>query len=440
MRHFATILLAGILSFSAARGSTLREQLALADEANDTHARIEIIRRILETESDDELSGQLVNLWLSVSDYDMAESALKDWKTAPPGFQAGVTAEILYNRDEKPGEAIALLAAYHGKDAADLDITRQLARFYGAQGEQRKVAALLASAPGVSGDAPLLLQRARAKRALADFDGALADFALAEKVDAKETESSKPSYERLQAALPQIKSATTRLEKNPKDYEALVARAYWYLASEAPDLARTDAETAYNLAPQSVAAAWLYARSAYSRQRALEEFSVDLDKGDPTPEVLGKLVKYDALLAAKPRDAAALIARSFQLSEASQFLLALKDAEAALAVSPSSADAHVEKIYALIKLGRRSDAAAVLPALEAAKPPAATLARASGYLADAELNAGNLDLALDYATKALKAQSSANLYKVRAAIFQRLGRVAEANDDLAKAKKSGKNP
>ena len=440
MRHFATILLAGILSFSAARGTTLREQLALAEEANDTHARIEIIRRILDKEPDDALSGPLVNLWLSVSAYDLAESALQDWKKAPPGVQAGVTAEILYNRDGKPGEAIALLAAYHGKDATDLDITRQLARFYGAQGEQQKLAALLASAPGVSGDAPLLLQRARAKRSLADFDGALADFALAEKVDAKEAESSKPSYDRLQAALPQIKAATTRLKKNPKDSEALVARAYWYLASEAPDLARTDAETARNLAPQSVAAAFLYARSACAPQKALEEFSVVLGQGDPRPEVLSKLVKYDAVLAAKPRDAAALIARSFQLSEASQFPLALKDAEAALAINPASPDAQVEKIYVLIKLGRRSDAAAALPALEAAKPPPAAVARASGSLADAEFTAGNLDLALAYATKALKAQPSANLYKTRAAILQRLGRVAEANDDLAKAKKSGGKP
>ena len=65
MRHFATILLAGILSFSAARGTTLREQLALAEEANDTHARIEIIRRILDKEPDDALSGPLVNLWLA---------------------------------------------------------------------------------------------------------------------------------------------------------------------------------------------------------------------------------------------------------------------------------------------------------------------------------------------------------------------------------------
>ncbi len=440
MRHFAMLLLAALLAFPAAHGSTLREQLALADDAGDTHAKIELIRRILDQGPDEALSEQLVNLWLSISDYDMAERALKDWKNAPPGFQTGVTAEILYNRDEKPDEAIALLVGYHAKDAADLAITRQLARYYGATHQQQKLAALLTEAPGVSGDAALLLTRAKAKRSLSDFDGALTDFALAEKVDAKEAESSKASYERLQAALPLIKTATTRLQNNPQDYEALVARAYWYLAIEAADLGRKDAEAAHKLAPQSVAAALLYARAAYSPLRAMGDFSVDLSKGDPSPENLARLVKYDAILLADPHNTAALLARSHALSEATQFHLALKDAEAALALSPANSDAHLEKIFVLLQLGRRTEAASILLAMESAKPSVAALARAYGSLAEAEFSASNLDLALGYANKALKSQPSANLYKTRAAILQRLGRVAEANEDLASAKKLGKKP
>ena len=51
------------------------------------------------------------------------------------------------------------------------------------------------------------------------------------KADPKETESFQPSYERLQAALPKIQIATDRLTKNPQDYEALVARAYFSVAA-----------------------------------------------------------------------------------------------------------------------------------------------------------------------------------------------------------------
>ena len=440
MRHFATTFLAAMMIFSAAHGSTLREQLALAETDEDTHARIELMRRILAKEPDDALSKQLVNLWLSVSDYNRAEAALKDWKNAPAGFQASVTAEVLYHRDEKPDAAIALLAGYHAKDEADLEITRQLARYYGATREPQKLVALLAGAPGVSGDTPLLLARAKAKRSLADFAGALSDFALAQKADPKEAESFQPSYERLQAALPKIQIATDRLTKNPQDYEALVARAYWYLAIEALDLGRVDAAAAYKLAPQSVAATIFYARSAFAPAKALEEFSVDLGKSDPLPENLAKLVKSDSLLAVNPRNAAALMARSFELGEASQYRLALKDADAALEISPANADAHLGKIFSLVNLGRADEAAAAVLVMEKTKPSAAARARAYGYLANAEFSASRFPAALAYATKALKAQPSAVLYKARAAILQRLDRAEEANEDLAKAKKMGKTP
>lgn len=442
MRRFAIILLAALAVNFSAQGATTREQLALAEEAGDTYARIELIRRILEKDPDDALSEELVNLWLSVSDYDMAEAALKDWKNAPGGFQARVQAEVLYSRDEKRDDAIALLERYHGRDASDLEVARQLARYYADLREQGKIVQLLSGLPDISGDAPLLLARASAKRSLSDFDGALADFAQAEKADAAAANNVRASYDRIKNALPFIKASSDALVKNPDDFSARVNRAYWHLAADADrDLVREDAEAAHKLAPQSVAAILLYTRAACASKPALDEFSVDLGKPDLSPESLGKLLKLDQLIEKTPGDSAALTARAFLLNDSpAQYRLALKDAETALASEPTNSAARLEKIFAQLQLGQPSAAAAEVLVMEKTSAPPARLAKAYGYLADADLKAYRLESALDYATKALKASPSAQSYQTRAAILQRLGRVSEAQADLEGAKKLGKKP
>ena len=442
MRKLATTLLAVLVVLSTGHGSPLKEQLALATTDEDTHAQIELIRRILEKESDDTLSERLIRLWLSVADYDMAESSLKAWKNAPEGFQASVKAEILYNRDEKRDEAIALLAGYHAKDPSSIEITRQLARYYGALGEHQKIVALLSSAPGVSADAALLLQRASARRALADYEGALKDFYQAEKADGEAVAGERPAYDRIKVALPKIQFATAALEKDPGDYSAHVGRAWWLLSIGASnDFISKDAAAAHSLAPQSAAALLLYARASYSPRQALQEFSVDLSKPTPPLESMGRLIKLDQLITKNPRDVAALAARSFELNGIpAQHQLALKDAEAALAVEPASAGARLEKIFALIKLDRAPEAASEVLVMEGTKPPPAKLARSYGYLAEADLRAYRLESALDYASKALKAEPTAEGYKMRAAILQRLGQVSEAQADLAKAQKLARRP
>lgn len=437
MRTLATTLLAATIIFTAAHGATFREQLALAEKDDDTYAQIELIRRILDKETDDELSHELVDLWMKVSDYDMAEKALKSWKNAPEGYRVGIEAEILLNRDQKRDEAIALLENYHGKTADDLDITRQLVRYYEGQRENQKIAALLASAPGVAEDAPLLLQRAAVKRGLADYDGALADFALADKVNRESADTQRAVYDRLKAALPNIKVTTAALEKNPQDFIAYITRAFWLQEAGADrNLILADTEAAHKLAPDSVAVTLLYARLACTPKKALDDFSVNLGKSDPPVESLARLLKLDQQIAQNPKDAAAFAARSFELNDTpGQYLLALKDADAAIAIDPANAPARLEKVFALIQLGRAPEAATEVLVMEKTKPPALKLARAYGYLAEADLKSYRLESAFDFATKALKAQPTAEGYKTRAAILQRLGRATEAGEDLAKAKK-----
>lgn len=415
----------------------LRGQLALAEKAEDIYSQIEIIRRILDKEPGDaELQEDLVRLWMQISDYDMAEAALRDWKGAPEPLKAEIAAEILYNRDEKTAEAVALLEAYRVKDPADMAIIRLLARYLDALGDRQKLITLLDTAPGVSDEADLLLNRAGTKRAVGNFEGALADFALVEQADAEVAQPARPSYERLKAALPQIQTANARVEKSPDDFAALVTRAQLlsYINAQ-PELIRADLERAWKSTPQSAAVRILYARTALSPLKARTELSVDTSK-EPTPDSIAKLLKLDEALARDPKDAAALAARCFELNDTpAQYAMALADADAALAIDPANTNALVEKIYACIKLGKVPDAASTLIALEKTNPAPSRLAHACGYLAEGEMALFRFEAALDYANRGIKAQPSVSLYRTRAAILNRLGRLSESNADLASAKK-----
>lgn len=439
MRRLATLLvLATAFSLHGAAAATLREQLALAEKAEDTHSQIELLRRILDKDpSDAGLREQLVRLWLQIEDYDMAEVSLREWKEAPASLQAEVGAEILCKRDEKTAEAIALLEAHRASDPADMVIIRQLARYYGTTGENQKLAELLDTAPGVSGQADLLLTRAGTKRALGNFEAALADFALVEQASEETARDARPSYERLKAALPAIQAANARVAKNPGDFAALVARAQLlgYIGAQNA-LIRADAERAWKAAPHSAAARLLYARVALTPLKARQEFSVDLSAKEPPPENVARLLKLDEALAANPRDAASLAKRSFELNDApAQYALAILDADAALAIDPANTSALVEKIYALVKLGKVPEAAATLLLLEKNKPSADRLGHACQYLAEGEMAAFRFQAALDYANRGLQAKPTASLYQTRATILNRLGRLAESNADLASAKK-----
>lgn len=437
MRCPATLLLFSLAAVSLALASPLRDQLALAETAEDRHAQIELIRRILDEEPDDALREKLVTLWLAVPDYDMAAAALADWKTAPESFRTRVEAEVLFHRDDNRDKAIALLAAFHAAQPDDLDITRQLARYQGDMANPQAVVELLTAAPGVADDAPLLLQRAAARRVLADYDGALADFALATRVDGKMAANEQPAYDRLKNALPHIKAATEVLEAEPTNFAALVRRAYWLQAIGArPERVRQDAQAAHQQAPAAVTALWLVARSTGAAPRALREWSVDLSQPDPAPENFERLLKLDEALQKKPTDPATLTLRSYELNDTpAQYRLAVQDADAALATDPARADARLEKIFALLKLNRFPDAAAEVRVLEQKKTAADKLSRAYIYLADADLRAYRMESALDHANKALKARSSADAYKFRAVVLQRMGRAAEAAEDLAAAAK-----
>ncbi len=427
----------------AAVALSLPDQLALAEKDEDTHAQIELVRRILdEKPDDDELRERLADLWLSVEDYDMAESTVREWTDAPKSVRVRVLATVLFVRDQKKDEAVASLEAYLAGHPDDLEITRQLAGYLDGMGEDQKVVDLLSKAPGVEEDADLLVSRALARRKLQEFAGALKDFAAADRLDPEDESvvGNRPSFERLQAALAGIDAAGAILAGQPDDLRARLSRAYWYLSTGvASSPALEDAEAARRIDLKSVAALLLVAEASnqsgrLSARDALDKFEVDVTKPVPALEVLDRLQRYDGQLAKNPKDVSALLARGRELGDnARQYGLAIRDAEAVLAVDPSSVKARAAKVSALVKLGRVDDAAGELRVLDAAKPPREVLAGSLSDLVEAAAGASQLDAALEYANRAIKAKPEAHYYKQRAAILQRLERFADAQSDLSRA-------
>ncbi len=146
MRYALLLLLAAALT--RADGANLREQLQLAEKADDRPAQIEIVRRLLDQEPDNgKLRGQLLELWLTEGDYDMADRTLDDWKDAPENIAASAQATILLARNHE-ADAIRVLETYHAKTPTDLAITSQLAGYLA--GNPARQLALLESAPGVA--------------------------------------------------------------------------------------------------------------------------------------------------------------------------------------------------------------------------------------------------------------------------------------------------
>jgi tetratricopeptide (TPR) repeat protein len=440
------LLLGAVLVFChTAFGLSLRDQLALARKNEDIYAQIELIRRILDKEpGDSELRERLAELWLSVADYDMAESTVVDWKEAPEPLRVRVLAAGLFVRDGKKSEAVTLLEGYLAKHPEDLAITRQLAGHLEGMGKPEKVVDLLTKTPGVEAEAGLLVSRALARRKMQDFAGALNDFAAADKANPedKSVASNRPSFDRLRTALAGINAASAVLAEKPNDPAARLSRAYWYLSTGfASGAALEDAEAAWRTDQKSVAALIVFAEASnqagrLSARDAREKLEVDVSKPVPALEVLDRLWRSDGQLARNSKDIAELLARARELSEnAQQYQLALRDAESANVIDPDNAKARAVKISALSKLGRIDDALAELRALEATKTPREIMADTLSDLVDAAVNASQFELALEFSDKAIKVLPQARAYKQRAVILQRLERFADAQEDLSRAQR-----
>jgi tetratricopeptide (TPR) repeat protein len=424
----------------------LKAQLALASEDNNTLARIELLRRIIDADPGDAGARTgLIELWLAVPDYDMAGAALADWKNPPLSLAARTTAQIQWRRDNDPDGAIRTLRAWLASSPDDEPALADLSAILGATGQWKAqidvLDRLLALAPRSPG---ALLDRANAKRRSGAYAAAIKDAQAAAKLDpeADAVKSALPAYERLAAALEKIAALDARLAADPRDLTAILLRAYYFADAAVWERALDDAGTALAIDPQSTYARITKARAL--RHLGKRDGAVDAAVNTTLPmenaRTAAGIIDADAALARDARDAAALGSRAHFLNASGQFALALLDADAALALDEDATSAAIAGVAAAANLGQMDDAVARLRRLDATRPPKKQLAAANGLVAEAAFRNGRSGLALDYADKALRLDETEYMLRIKAQCLQRLGRAQEAADAIQRADQLGGRP
>lgn len=424
------VLFLGAAVVSAAPASApdlakLKSQLSLAENDHDKLAQIEILRRILDADPQDTKSHQaLIDLWLDIEDYDMAQATVDAWTNAPAGTVALTHAAVLRYRDEDIPAAIKVLRDYLAKSPKDVDAWKALVSCllttHDAAAQVDALNALIALQP--SPDA--YMERANAKLQLRDYTGAMADARAAQKMDpdASTVKQNMPTFERMEEALKAIAPLDAALAKDPKDVSALLARAWWFRYGGMNDRSLTDAQAALTILPDSIMARIAAARAQYlldqlKAEDALRDLSIDVNKAHSL-EAAQAIVTDDLALAKNPKDAKALRDRAYALNDAQQFLLAKRDAEAALAIDSKFAAAAMEDLYATEMLGQ--DPAPTYRRIEGMKPPKDQMSLAAAYLGEYYLRQSSLQLALEFAQKSLDLKETERALRTKAAVLNRL--------------------
>ena len=444
MRFLFCIVLLGVFVIPLRAADELFAQIQKARLDQDNLAEIELIRRWLDKHPDDATERrELVTLWLAVSDFNMAESALSEWKNAEPGFAVRTTAQIALLRDKKLEQALDLLRQRAKAAPADRETRVLLATFLARDAYRAEQVAVLDKLILEKPSADLLFDRAQARRLLNEPERAVADARRAAAMDPESyrIKNGLPEFDRLEKMLVQIALIEKELKREPGSAVLLFQRALWRLYGSLPSLALADAQAGLDKMPGSVAGKILKVRAQLGigqidRTKALMEFHVNSTKPLETPELLQGVLLGDKMIAQDPKLAQAYVTRSFHLNNDEQYYLAVIDCRSALDLDPRNLDALNNATFASCKLGDIPAATSYVQKLQSLNPPPATLARMLGFLAEAVFQRSDYLLAIEYADRSLAAKPDPKLWKIKAAALTRLGRTVEADASLKAAKDS----
>jgi tetratricopeptide (TPR) repeat protein len=425
--------------------SQLRAQLEPAEKAADKPAIIELTRRILTlTPHDSDAWETLAQTQLDIEDLDRLEQTLDAWQKAVPGKPSGPAAiesfrgALRFKRKDYQNAERHWLA-YLATKPLPADAATEydnLANLYAEQQRWEDHAAYRTKAIGAEDSAARRVARACAFLRLRKWDAAYADMAKANKMDASDSEVKEwlPQFEQLQKFLPQIKALDAQIAKSPNNLGLLLDRARFFTLAGRPLLALDDARRALKLQPASMRARIQTAEALLDTGRpedaAKLQVSDKLARADDkhvNERALRELNRLDTRLLANPEDPDALAARSKILTELRQFMLALADANAALAITDKSPAAQFSAAQALDGLGRQKEAlvhARIATELDP-KDPAKWFLR--GVL---ERQRADFAAAIESQTRSLEINESVVALSEREQCERRMGKVAQADADL----------
>jgi tetratricopeptide (TPR) repeat protein len=284
----------------------------------------------------------------------------------------------------------------------------------------------------IQDDADGWINLALCQRRLRDWDHAFQDLHRAQQLAPDDPEVRRWSklFEKLSKFLDQIRELDAKVAAVPNDAGLLADRALMLLRSGDPELALDDCEMASALAPWAVRSKLFQAIALIAVNRApeCERLSVrqPLRLEALTPEFLETMSRLDSAISVERTNPEHFAARSWQLNEIGQPMLALQDAEKAARLDPKSASACVEVSYSLMKLGRAKEASDKIKQATELDP---NLASAWQYRGELEMAEGNNLAAIESLSRALAIQQTAAGLQKREECYRRVGLHARADED-----------
>lgn len=427
----------------------LRAQLSAAETADDKPSIIELSRRIIAlAPNDSEAWESLARTQEAIEDFDRFAETLVAWEKAvrkPPAAIEDFRGDLCVHQKDYKNAERHYLAFLASKPSAEnvAAVYDKLAEVCVAQGRWAENAQYRSKAMAAKESSARRVSYARALLRLHKWDAAYAEMAKANKLepDGASVKESLPQFERLQDYLPRIRAVEARIAKSPEDSNLLLERAHLFTLAQHPWLALDDCEKATKLQPASMRARIQTAETLLDLKRGDEAAKLQVGKnlardtgGHVSEQSLGELTTQDSRLAQYPSDAEALAARSQTLRQLNQFTLALEAARAALALDQKSEAVHFEIAHDLAGLGQTAEALGhAIKATELA-PENAAMWYYRGIL---EAQRANFTAAIESQTRSLAIRESAVAFKAREESERRIGKVAQADSDLQRARQLG---
>jgi hypothetical protein len=422
----------------------LRAQLAAAEKDDDKDAVVELSRRILETTpGDSKLWEKLARKQFEQKDYDRCEATLDHWEKAVkprPTMVEDLRGDIAFEKEgHKKAEPhwLAFLATKPNRDQAAATCAK-LADACVAQSRwaenleyRTRIVALKENAANRVGRATALLRLHR-------WDEAYTDINKANSLDSSDATVKEwlPQFERLTKFLPRLKELDAEIAKGPKDAAPLLEQARIFTLADRPLLALENSQKALKLQPDSMRAR-IQAGEAFLDTNEPDEAaklqvssklarSVDKHVSEGELRLLGET---DARLLQNPKSTDALLQRAKILYNLRQFTLGLAAARAAQAVDDKSAAAHFEASHDLDDLGLKKDALDEARKATQLDPNDSKKWLYRGML---EKERADFSAAIESQTRSLAIQESIFALDERADCERRLGKMKEAEADVAR--------
>ena len=432
----------GLHSLGGADVSQLRKQLAVAEEADDKPAIIELNRRIVAiVPSDSNAWENIAQGQFEIEDYDRLGETLKAWQKAvkrPPAaiedFRGDLAVKLKdYANAERHWLAFLARKPSPGNVAAIYD---KLANLCADQSRWADCASYDAKAIAAEDSASRRVAHACVLLRLRQWDAAYAEMAKANKIDSTDAEVKKwlPQFERLGEFLPQIRTLDAQIKKSANDSALLLDRARLFTLAKRPLLALDDCERAMKLQPASMRARIQTAEALFDVGQPDDAAKLQVSsklardkENQVSDQALRELSNEDTQIAQDPGNAEPLAARAKTLRDLRQLPLALADARAALAIDDKLAAAHFEAAHDLDALDQSKEALVHAVKATELNPNDGEAWYYRGVL---EAERADFPAAIESLTRSLKLGETLEALRKRENCQRRIGRIDNANADL----------